>query len=163
MTQDTSWKWTFRKPHGRRCFRPLQVGRSSFWILRKQSLTISVEAFIQGAANDKLLHCKALAYLAGIGIFLSKSQRGDRPRFRESHLGGKSFLDGQHQNTTSGMVPRIPLLKIQPEERKRFSAGFIFYLFAVWEAMSAFFFRHMRCRQKQWIQLFTSHREVVKN
>ena len=109
------------------------------------------------------LQSTALLYLAGIGIFLSKSQRGDRPRLRESHLGGKSFLDGQHQNTTSGMVPRIPLPKIQPEERKRFSAGFIFYLFAVWEAMSAFFFRHMRCRQKQWIQLFTSHREVVKN
>ena len=65
----------------------------------------------QGANN------KVLFYLAGIGIFLSKSQRGERPRLRESHLGGKLFLDEQHQNsTTSGMVLMILLPKIQPED-----------------------------------------------
>ena len=67
----------------------------------------------------------ALMYLAGIGMFLSKSQRGDRPRLRESHLGGKSILEfGQHQNATSGMVLRIPLPRIQPKERKGFPQDF---------------------------------------
>ena len=39
---------------------------------------------------------------------------------------GKLFLDGQHQNTTSGMVPRILLPKIQPEEIKGFPRDFFF-------------------------------------
>ena len=68
----------------------------------------------QGANN------KVLFYLAGIGIFLSKSQRGERPRLRESHLGGKLFLEGQHQSATSGTVLMILLLKTQPEDWWKF-------------------------------------------